>query len=324
VARDAGTAAQRRSAPDRRNPPPATAGPTCSLRRVSARARINAALTRLTGYHFANTAREGELVAELQGRLDKSRRQLSRARQELAKKQQRLDDTRERLRAAREWLRDAKDRSEESGRVPGDIDGAARRIIRAVRPYTMTNADKVFGLIQATRYATRNKIEGDIVECGVGRGGNSQAAAHTLLDLGDTSRDLYLFDTFEGLTPPSDAPVATLEDVEAGFDHVLYPREKVHYVVGAVADTVPDALPERIAILRLDTESYESTKHELEHAYPRLTPGGILIVDGYGQSAGTTRATDEFVERLEEPLLLHRLVGGGRIAVKPFQQSGKP
>jgi hypothetical protein len=59
-------------------------------------------LTRLTGYHFANTAREGELVAELQGRLDKSRRQLSRARQELAKKQQRLDDTRERLRAARE------------------------------------------------------------------------------------------------------------------------------------------------------------------------------------------------------------------------------
>jgi O-methyltransferase len=224
---------------------------------------------------------------------------------------------------------------------PHDYDSGVKEIIRAVRPYTMTSKERLHGLIQATRYIVRNKIEGDIVECGVWRGGSMQAAARTLREEGDIGRELYLFDTFEGMTEPSEVDVrlrdgrsaaklletqdksshmwaiASLDDVKAGFENVPYPADKVHYVVGKVEATIPDELPERIAILRLDTDFYESTKHELAHAYSRLSPGGVLIIDDYGYWEGSRMATDEFLATLDEPLLLHRM-DCGRIGVKPF------
>jgi hypothetical protein len=225
--------------------------------------------------------------------------------------------------------------------LPKDYDDEARRTIRAVRPYTMTDADKVFALIEATRYVTRHGIAGDVVECGVWRGGSMQAAAHTLLAAGDTSRDLYLFDTYEGMPPPTEHDVrhdgqaadqllarasretskvwavATLDDVREGFAQVGYPAERVHFVKGRVEDTVPGSAPERIAILRLDTDWYESTRHELEHLYPRLVPGGVLLLDDYGYWKGARQAVDEFLEETGERLLLTRMASG-RIAVKPF------
>jgi hypothetical protein len=280
---------------------------------VSAKNQVNAVLTRLTGHHLVKGA-PGAHVEDL-------RRQ--------------LQDTRAELRQARGGPAKPK-----GDRFPTDFESGAKDIIRAVRPYTMTSNEKLYGLIQATRYIVRNKIPGDIVECGVWRGGSMQAAARTLLDVGDTSRDLYLFDTFEGMTEPSAADVrwdgksaaellqtqdkstwvwavASLDDVKAGFEKLPYPEGKLHYVVGKVEDTIPAELPQQIAILRLDTDWYESTKHELEHAYARLSPGGILIIDDYGGWAGSRTATDEFLAALDEPLLLHRM-SGGRIAVKPF------
>lgn len=229
------------------------------------------------------------------------------------------------------------------GRIPKDIDDAARAVIEAVRPFTMTNAEKLYGLIQSVRYIARHEIPGDIVECGVWRGGSMQAVARTLLEAGDESRELYLFDTFEGMSEPTEDDVrrdgrhaselmeatdksswvwavASLEDVQAGFEQVPYPKDKLHYVVGKVEETIPAGLPEQIAILRLDTDWYESTKHELDHAYSRLSPGGILIIDDYGHWAGSRKATDEFVGALDEPLLLLRL-SQGRIAVKPFPRT---
>lgn len=226
--------------------------------------------------------------------------------------------------------------------LPKDYDEESREIIRAVRPYTMTDSDKVFALIQATRYVTRHGIPGDVVECGVWRGGSMQAAARTLIAAGDTARDLYLFDTYEGMPPPSDedvrhdgrpaeellaaAPsregskvwaVATLDDVQQGFAQVPYPPERVHFVKGLVEDTIPEGAPEQIAILRLDTDWYESTRHELEHLYPRLSPGGVLLLDDYGYWKGARQAVDEFLEATGEQLLLTRMASG-RIAVKPF------
>jgi O-methyltransferase len=167
-----------------------------------------------------------------------------------------------------------------------------------------------------------------------------QAAARTLLACGDTERDLYLFDTYEGMPPPSDADVrladgtsaeqllaassreskvwavATLEDVRGAFADVPYPQERVHFVKGLVEDTIPDEAPDRIAILRLDTDWYESTRHELEHLYPRLSPGGVLLIDDYGYWQGSRKAVDEFIERTGARLLLQRM-SSGRIAVKP-------
>ncbi len=177
------------------------------------------------------------------------------------------------------------------------------------------------------------------------------AVAHTLLRLGVTDRDLYLFDTFTGMTPATERDVritgkhadehltaegpgplawarpgnfaGTLDDVKDGFAGVAYPEDRVHFVPGRVEDTVPDRAPDEIAILRLDTDWYESTKHELTHLYKRLSPGGVLILDDYGTWLGSKEATDEFLRETGEPLLLTK-VGGARVAVKPGLQTKVP
>ncbi|MFD8731589.1 MULTISPECIES: TylF/MycF/NovP-related O-methyltransferase [unclassified Streptomyces] len=222
---------------------------------------------------------------------------------------------------------------------PEDYDDEARDIIRAVKPYSMTSPERLNAFILATRYIARHDIPGSIVECGVWRGGSMQACARTLLSVGETERELYLFDTYEGMTPPTaedlrrdgrpaqelldaqgkDRPiwaVASLEDVQAGFENVPYPKERVHYVQGRVEDTVPEQAPEQIAILRLDTDWYASTKHELEHLYSRLVSGGVLLIDDYGYWQGSRQAVDEFLDKTGERLLLLRM-DEGRIAVKP-------
>ena len=222
--------------------------------------------------------------------------------------------------------------------LQSDYDEAAKETIRAVQARTMTSAEKLFGLISAVRYVVKHDVPGAVVECGVWRGGSMQAVARTLSETGSSDRDLYLFDTFEGMPPPTDADqradgrsaaallqqssrsaavwaIASLEDVKAGMAEVDYPRERIHYVEGRVEDTVPGRAPERISILRLDTDWYESTRHELGHLYPRLSSGGVLIVDDYGWWQGSRRAVDEFLEETGERLLLCRL-DRGRIAVR--------
>ncbi|MFD9868765.1 TylF/MycF/NovP-related O-methyltransferase [Streptomyces niveus] len=223
--------------------------------------------------------------------------------------------------------------------LPADYDDEAKEIIRAVKPFTMTSPERLNAFILATRHVVRHNIPGDIVECGVWRGGSMQACAKTLLALGETDRGLHLFDTFEGMPPPTaedlrrdgksaedllaaqgkDRPiwaVASLEDVQAGFGNVPYPGERVHYVQGLVEDTVPQQAPEQISILRLDTDWYASTKHELEFLYPRLVSGGVLLIDDYGYWQGSRQAVDEFLEKTGERLLMLRM-DEGRIAVKP-------
>src|SRR3954454_5778322 len=210
---------------------------------------------------------------------------------------------------------------------PADYDEIARPILRAARPYTMTRTEKQYALYLATRYVVRCGIPGAIVECGVWRGGSMHVVARTLLAIGDTSRDLYLFDTFEGMTQPTaqdltyaETPVAellrpqprtariwavaSLEDVQQGFEAIPYPREKIHYVEGPVESTLPAQAPDEIAILRLDTDWYESTRHELVSLYERLASGGILIIDDYGTFRGSREAVDEFIEQTGAHLLL--------------------
>lgn len=222
---------------------------------------------------------------------------------------------------------------------PDDYDDEAKAIIREVKPRTMTSPEKLNAFILAIRYVVAHDIPGGIVECGVWRGGSMQACAKTLLSLGASDRDLYLFDTYEGMTPPTevdmrrdgksarelleaqgkDRPiwaVADLDDVKSGFETVPYPDERMHYVVGKVEETIPDEAPEQISILRLDTDWYASTKHELDHLYERLVPGGVLLIDDYGYWQGSHQAVDEFLARTGEKLLLLRM-DEGRIAVKP-------
>jgi hypothetical protein len=96
-----------------------------------------------------------------------------------------------------------------------------------------------------------------------------------------------------------------------------YPQDKLNYVVGKVEDTIPETLPRKIALLRLDTDWYESTLHELNHLYPLLTEGGVLIIDDYGHWQGAKKAVDEYIEKNKLKILLNRIDYTGRIAIKP-------
>jgi O-methyltransferase len=224
-------------------------------------------------------------------------------------------------------------------RVRRFYDAAARATMQAVRERTMTSRWRVFALIVAVRYVVDNGLPGACVECGVWRGGSMQAVARTLLERGATDRELHLFDTFEGMPPPTPEDrrlkgppasellagrprsdnvwaIADLDDVRRGMEETGYPTERIHYHPGLVQDTLPAQAPDRIALLRLDTDWYASTKHELTQLYDRVTPGGVLIVDDYDYWEGSRQAVDEFIAETGVRLLLVP-VDSARVAVKP-------
>lgn len=228
------------------------------------------------------------------------------------------------------------------GRTHPDLEDDFAEILALATPFTMTSVERMYALWQSVRHVVGNGVDGDVVECGVWRGGSSLIAARTLAAAGDRSRALWLYDTFEGMTAPTardvsasgdrvaerwetlqqdrDDPVlcfADLDDVRATMARSDYPGELVHYVQGRVEETIPAATPERIAILRLDTDWYESTLHELEHLYPLLAPGGILILDDYGAWQGAREAVDEYFGARPGAPLLQRIDATGRLAIKP-------
>jgi len=300
------------------------------------RARHTERLQRLRERHAEQLTRERERHAAEMERIQARRQEQMRRAEE-----RRAQRERERLEAR-------KRREEERARgddLPRYFDEEKRRIIARVRPRTMTHHAKLEALIDATRYVVREQIPGDIVECGVWRGGSMQAVALALLEAGDTGRELHLFDTFEGMPPPTEEDkrtvdgdavsaaellassdkdsrmwaVADLEDVKQGMAECGYPDERIHYHVGLVEETTPAEAPERIAILRLDTDWYASTLHELEVLYDRLSPGGVLILDDYGDWDGARQATDEWLAKVKPGLFLAPMASG-RIAIKPRGQ----
>ena len=227
--------------------------------------------------------------------------------------------------------------------IPPDIEKEYHDIILESLPYTLTSVERVYGLISSVKYIVESNISGDIVECGVWRGGSVLASINSLLNFGSDSRDIWLYDTFEGMSAPTEEDYslrsgsakekfnetkfndkssnwcfASLDDVKKTLSRSTYSSERIHYIKGMVEETIPSSMPEKIALLRLDTDWYESTKHELEHLYPLLVPGGILIIDDYGHWNGCRKAVDEYFCLLEKKPLLLRLDYTGRVAIKPF------
>jgi hypothetical protein len=228
--------------------------------------------------------------------------------------------------------------------IPVDFTDRDRELFNFVRPYTMTSPERVYALARAARYVVEHKIPGAVVECGVWRGGSMMVVEQVLLQLNEV-RDLYLFDTFEGMTTPTenDAQIlygqksaaellakakkevstslwcsSPIDEVRQNVSRIGYDLDKVHLVKGRVEDTIPEHAPDSISLLRLDTDWYESTRHELDHLIPRLSSGGVLIIDDYGWWKGARQATDEYLKQQRLRLLLHRIDStGGRIAVKP-------
>jgi O-methyltransferase len=226
------------------------------------------------------------------------------------------------------------------------VTDADRRIVERALHYSMTGAPRMLALVDAVRYCVIREVPGAFAECGVWRGGSVLAMILTLQELGVADRDIYLYDTFEGMTVPTEEDVSDLEgpalatwreaeranrrawDEEFGahtFNEEAvrsllvdtgYPVERLRFIRGPVEETLPDAAPEELALLRLDTDWYESTRHELTHLFPRLRQAGVLIIDDYGHWHGARRAVDEYFSAEHPPLLLSRIDYTGRIAVK--------
>jgi O-methyltransferase len=215
-------------------------------------------------------------------------------------------------------------------------------VMQRIKGLTATGPGRIVGLMDAVKYVTANRIPGAIVECGVWRGGSIMAATLTLKALGDTSREVYLYDTFEGMSAPTDkdvmfdgTPATTALDgaerkegvdnywcyagVQSVRNNVLttgYPADRLHFIKGKVEDTLPGQMPDRIALLRLDTDWYESTRHELLHLYPRLADKGVLILDDYGHWQGARKAVDEYFANQSHRPFLSRLDYTGRLLIK--------
>ena len=180
----------------------------------------------------------------------------------------------------------------------------------------------------AITYILKNNIEGAILECGVESGNFEHIWINELMK-NNATRDIYLCDTFGGLVKPSDNDYTCndaqlyqmnkdevyntwksqiinekingwcytpLENVQNRLNSTGYPQENLHYIVGDVMETLQDKanIPEKIAILRLDTDWYESSKYELEQMYDNVVNGGVIIFDDYYHWDGQLRATDEF------------------------------
>lgn len=215
-------------------------------------------------------------------------------------------------------------------------------IIHEAFPYTMTGLDRLSVLIDAVEYIESKHIDGSIVECGVWKGGSMLAAVRTLQQLG-RKRNIWLYDTFSGMPEPTIADMthygasasqirenvqsrdgsvdwcrANLECVTELLRSSQYDIQDIFFVPGKVEDTIPESVPDKIAILRLDTDFYESTAHELNHLYKLVSPGGIVIFDDYGYWSGSRKAVDEFLDQCSDPLFLIRVDTSCRLAVKPY------
>lgn len=215
------------------------------------------------------------------------------------------------------------------------------QLVNKVKPYTMAGTARCVSLMRSVDYLLKNDIKGDFVECGVWKGGSAMIMAEKLIAANRTDIPIWLYDTFEGMSEPTSLDTSfdgktavsqlagsdiqdprsvwcysNLQEVQRNLARTGYPQDNILYIRGRVEETIPKTAPERIALLRLDTDWYESTKHELEHLFPRLVRGGILLIDDYGHWEGCRKAVDEFMIANNITIFLSRIDYTGRIAVK--------
>ena len=223
-----------------------------------------------------------------------------------------------------------------------DIEPDFLALYERCKPFTMTSLERLYSLHKCAEYIAAAGIAGDLAECGVWRGGSCMLMALGLIRAGDTGRHIYMYDTFEGHPRPDpdkdvdlwgnrgidewrrqeeagtlgEWGVASLAEVRGNLLSTGYPAERLIFVQGMVETTVPGNTPAKLALLRLDTDWYESTRVALQHLYPKLAEGGVLIIDDYGHYRGQRQAVDEYFAEIGEKPLLHRIDYSCRVMVK--------
>ena len=226
---------------------------------------------------------------------------------------------------------------------PAELTSAECEIIEYIleNNLTMASFERLLATLMTCKYVITNDIEGDFVECGVWRGGNSIVAAE-MIKLYGSDKMVWLYDTFAGMTQPTEVDIdlqgikayeeydsskmngynkmyyASLDDVKEQFRIRNLLELNVRFIQGDVAVTLNSEhlLPKKISVLRLDTDWYESTKVELEILYPKLSVGGCLIVDDYGHWEGSRRAVDEYFNSFKPKPYFQYIDYTGRLILK--------
>jgi O-methyltransferase len=228
-------------------------------------------------------------------------------------------------------------------KLPMDIvqDTEFVKIYEKCKPYTMTTPERLYSLYKAIEYTLQNNINGDFVECGVWKGGSSMMIALTLLKFGENDRKIYMYDTYEGMSEPTENDISyagtraeklleqedksvqesvwcysSIDEVRSNLSLTKYPAHNIKFIKGKVEDTLLTEIPGKIALLRLDTDWYESTKIELEVLYPLLEKKGILIIDDFGFWEGAKKAVVEYFDKINSKLFLNRIDFTGRLLIK--------
>ncbi len=222
------------------------------------------------------------------------------------------------------------------GQYLTDLEDDFLRIWDKVRNYTMISVERGYSLYKSVEYVAAGEISGDFVECGVWKGGSCMLMAFAMEKFGLKDRKIYMYDTFSGMTEPTDEDtiawngIGVLErwkknefsswavgmnDVKRNIKDTLGDLSPFVFIKGDVSVTLNNRQPENIAILRLDTDWYESTAVELKILYPLLSRGGVLQIDDYGHFKGARKAVDEYFSK--NPVFLSRVDYTGREAVKP-------
>jgi len=225
--------------------------------------------------------------------------------------------------------------------------------IQVVLNHTMTKYDRCVVLHNLVKYVDDTSVPGNLVECGVWKGGAAGIMALAHLRYGKEPRQLWLFDAWDDWPDPTSKDGSQFDDLQRGTlakadnsgafeacrdlieNTIGLAQDRVSYERGLFENTVPGAA-ERvgpIALLRLDGDWYESTKACLEEFFPKLVPGGVLVIDDYGWCDGCKRAVDEFLEAREIRSLLHYVdyscryliknEGGGRFLDSPARQGAR-
>ena len=217
-----------------------------------------------------------------------------------------------------------------------EIDEENKNLIESIGEYSMTPLIRRWALIKSLHYINKKRLIGDIVECGIWRGGNLFLAKMIQDKYSkEHKRKLYGFDTFEGMPEPSihdgidineiyhdyknrNKPwaKATVEDVKNASKKIFSDIEDFNFIKGMVEDTMKDKknLPNKISLLRLDTDLYESTKVELNILYPLSVENGVLIIDDYGDFPGCRKAVDEYF--LDKQVLMTSVDKSCRVIIK--------
>lgn len=215
------------------------------------------------------------------------------------------------------------------------------KMYKLCKPYTMTSMERMYALYTSVNYIIDNDIQGDFIECGVYKGGSSMMMGLILKNKGIINRKIFLYDTYEGMSMPTEIDSKTdgissqtmvqwkknqtqinnnwcyssIDEVTKNMEKTSLPKEQFELIKGKVEDTIPNNFHSQIALLRLDTDWYESTKHELKHLYPLLVNNGVIIIDDYGAWEGAKIAVDEYFGE-KKKILLNRIDYTGRIAIK--------